>query len=73
MERAVKHWNITASAGHYNAMHNLQFGFQQGGVMRESINAILVAYNKYCAEMKSESRDAFIHFVTGNGINLKKY
>ena len=73
LERATKHWNIAASAGHYNAMHNLQFGFQQGGVRRESINAILAAYNKSCAEMKSESRDAFIRFVTGNGINLKKY
>ena len=73
LERATKHWNIAASAGHYNAMHTLQFGFQQGGVRRESINTILAAYNKSCAEMRSESRDTFIRFVMGNGINLKKY
>ena len=24
VERAVKHWTIAASAGHYNAMHHLR-------------------------------------------------
>ena len=72
-ERAIKHWTIAASAGHYIAMNNLRALFEDGVVSRESINAILAAYNKSCAEMRSESRDAFIRFVTGNGINLKKY
>jgi TPR repeat protein len=73
LERAMKHWTIAASAGHYNAMHTLQFGFQQGGISRESINTTLAAYNKSCAEMRSKSRDIFIRFVGGSGINLKKY
>ena len=73
LERAMKHWTIAASAGHYNAMHTLQFGFQQGGISRESINTTLAAYNKSCAEMRSESRDAFIRFMVGSEINLKKY
>jgi TPR repeat protein len=27
MERAVKHWTIAASAGHYDAMHNMLVAF----------------------------------------------
>jgi TPR repeat protein len=73
LERAMKHWTIAASAGHYKAIHTLQFGFQQGGFSRESINTTLAAYNKSCAEMRSKSRDTFICFVGGSGINLKKY
>ena len=76
LERAAKHWTIAASAGHYNAMYTLLDLFkngQQGGVSRESINTTLAAYNKSCAEMRSESRVAFIRFMAGSGINLKKY
>jgi tetratricopeptide (TPR) repeat protein len=76
LERAVKHWTIAASAGHYNAMYTLLVLFkkgQQGGVSRDSINTTLAAYNKSCAEMRSESRDAFIRFMVGSEINLKKY
>jgi enhanced entry protein LpnE len=76
LERAAKHWTIAASAGHYNAMYTLLDLFkkgQQGGVSRDSINTTLAAYNKSCAEMRSESRDAFLRFMAGSGINLKKY
>ena len=61
-ERAIKHWTIAASAGHYIAMNNLRALFEDGVVSRESINAILAAYNKSCAEMRSESRDACIQW-----------
>jgi TPR repeat protein len=61
-ERAVTHWTIAASAGHYTAMNNLITCFKKGAVSRESINAILAAYNKSCAEMRSESRDACIQW-----------
>ena len=62
MERAVKHWTIAASAGYCHAMNNLITCFKKGAVSRESINAILAAYNKSCAEMRSESRDACIQW-----------
>jgi hypothetical protein len=60
MERAVKHWTISAFAGQYNAMHHLRISFGKGFVSRESIDAILIAYNNSCAEMRSEARDASI-------------
>jgi TPR repeat protein len=59
-ERAVKHWMIAASAGHYIAMQYL-LGASKGGIVsRESIDSTLTAYNNSCAEMRSEARDAYI-------------
>jgi hypothetical protein len=60
MERALKHWTIAASAGCYKTMHKLKKYFEKGHISRESINSTLVAYNKSCAEMRSEARDAII-------------
>ena len=60
MERAIKHWTIAASAGCFCAMYHLISFFQKGFVSRESINSILAAYNKSCAEMRSQARDAYI-------------
>ena len=58
-ERAVKHWTIAASAGDYHAMHHVRKYFELG-VIRESIDSTLAAYNASCAEMRSEARDTFI-------------
>ena len=58
MGRAVKHWMIAASAGEYNAMHNLLIAFNQGLTSRDTMDSTLAAYNNYCAEMRSEARDA---------------
>jgi TPR repeat protein len=63
-ERAFKHLTIAACAGCFRAMHALQVLFQKGRVSRESINTTLAAYNEYCAEMRSEARDACIRAVT---------
>jgi hypothetical protein len=60
MERAVKHLTIAASAGCFCAMDNLLIALEDREVSRESIDSILTAYNKSCAEMRSEARDAFI-------------
>jgi len=63
MERAIKHL-IAASAGCFEAMHVLIECFESfeedGFVNRESIDTTLAAYNNSCAEMRSESRDAYI-------------
>jgi tetratricopeptide (TPR) repeat protein len=59
-DRAVKHWIISASAGSYNAMHNLKLALKDRYVSRESIDSTLTAYNNSCAEMRSEARDAWI-------------
>ena len=59
-ERAIKHWSIAASAGEYQAMHTLIKEFEGGFVSRDAIDAILIAYNNACAEMRSEARDAYM-------------
>jgi len=65
-DRALKHWKIAASAGHYDAMQQLQMNSKKGVVSRESINSTLTVYNKSCAEMRSEARDAYIHMFMEN-------
>jgi TPR repeat protein len=60
VERAIKHWTIAASAGHYSSMYNLLVALKKSAVSRESIDSTLAAYNTSCAEMRSEARDAYI-------------
>ena len=64
VERAVKHWTIAASAGDYEAMHQLRTFFEQGAISRESIDSTLIAYNNSCIEMRSEARDVYIRVAT---------
>jgi TPR repeat protein len=61
IERALKHWAIAASGGQYLAMHNMLAAFEKGYISKESIDSTLAAYNDCCAEMRSETRDAYIH------------
>ena len=63
MQRALKHWMISASAGEYGSMNNLLIAFKGGAVSRESIESTLAVYNSSCAEMRSESRDACIQIM----------
>jgi TPR repeat protein len=66
VERAVKHWMIAASAGHFAAMQNLLNAFNQGSTSRATIDSTLTAYNNSCVEMRSEARDAAIHFFVAS-------
>ena len=63
IERAVKHLTIAASAGDYYSMHTLRTNVENGFVCRESIDSTLKAYNKSCAEMRSEAREAIIRVM----------
>jgi TPR repeat protein len=69
MERAVRHWTIAASGGEFYAMHNLLVALENGEVSRESIYSTLTAYNEYCAEMRSEARDAYILMTPQTKVN----
>ena len=63
VERAVKHFTIAASGGHYNAMQILRKLFEKGYdtvVCRDVIDSTLTAYIHSCAEMRSDGRDAAI-------------
>jgi hypothetical protein len=44
-------------------MNYLRLYFEQGHVSRESIDIALTAYNKSCAEVRSEARDAYISVI----------
>jgi TPR repeat protein len=59
LERAVKHCMIAASSGHHTSMHNLRTLLQQGLISRDTMDLTLTAYNKSCAEMRSEARRRF--------------
>ena len=61
VEQTMKHLTIAASAGDYHAMHELITFFAKCHISRESIDSTLTAYNNYCAEVRSEARDASIH------------
>jgi hypothetical protein len=64
LPRAKKHLTIAASAGSYLAMHALVTLFEPGVDNRADIDSILLAYNKSCAEMRSEARDNSIRAIT---------
>jgi TPR repeat protein len=78
-ERAIKHWTIAASAGHFAAMneliklfeecnkHQLRESFEKDWVSSESIYTTLAAYNNSCAEMRSEARDNYIRVMAETG------
>ena len=72
MEQALKHWTISASAGHFVAMHHLRTCYENGIVSRESIDSTLTAYNNSCTEIRSEARDAYIHFFAVKGGSSKR-
>jgi hypothetical protein len=66
--RALKHWTIAASAGHYKAIHGLitvsKF-ILNNHIGEESIVSILTAYNNSCTEMRSDARDKYISELNG--------
>jgi TPR repeat protein len=64
LPRAKKHLTIAASAGSYLAMHALVTLFEPGVDNRADIDSILLAYNKSCAETRSEARDNSIRAIT---------
>jgi hypothetical protein len=59
-ERAVKHYKIAASAGHFTAMSNLLGAFKGGLLSKNDIEATFTAYNNSCAKMRSEARDNYM-------------
>ena len=63
MELAIKHWIVSASAGHYQAMGHLKTCFEKGCFSGESIDSTMTAYNNSCAEMRSKARDAYIRVM----------
>lgn len=56
-KRAIKHWVISASAGHDNSMKAIRSSLEQGLVERDEYKLTLKAYIDSSTEMRSETRD----------------
>ena len=57
VERAIKHFMISASAGWSQAMEAIKFLFKKRHVKRDLYELTLQAYNDSCAEMRSKARE----------------
>ena len=62
VDRAIKHWIISASSGHGGSMPEIQRAFERGLVKSYVYEQTLKAYDVSCAEMRSEARDVAARF-----------
>jgi TPR repeat protein len=67
MERAIKHWTISASAGWSGSMTAIQEEFKRGHLQSDLFELTLKAYNDSCVEMRSKAREDAAYF-TENGV-----
>ena len=58
MNRAVKHWMISAAAGHDNALKPIRDCFLRGHATKDDFEKALRAHKEAKDEMKSDRRDA---------------
>jgi TPR repeat protein len=57
MERAIKHWIISASAGHSKSILWIKKSFERGHVQSDVYELTLKVYNDSCTEMRSKARE----------------
>jgi TPR repeat protein len=67
MERAMKHWTISASAGDSKSMTAIQTLFEEGNVRTDAYELTLKSYNHSCEEMRSKARED-AGYVDQNGM-----
>lgn len=60
---AVKHWQISASAGHKDSLYNVGLGHRRVLVTHDEYAATLRAYQKFRGEETSEQRDKYDVFA----------
>lgn len=65
-DRALKHWTISARAGHDMALDQIKQGFSRGLVTKEDFEKTLRAYKNSLDEMKSEQRIQALHLSGEN-------
>jgi TPR repeat protein len=56
LERAIKHWIISASAGHSKSILMIKKSLERGHVQNDVCELTMKAYNHSCEEMRSEAR-----------------
>jgi len=57
MERAYKHWLISARTGHENSLDVIKQGFRNKDVTKDLYATTLRAHHESRKEMKSDARD----------------
>ena len=57
MDRAFKHWMISARGGYADSLHNIKQMYSDGYVTKEGYTKALQAYQMYLGEIKSVQRD----------------
>jgi len=57
IDRAMKHFILSARAGHKKSLDNVKVGFKNGLVTKDEYANTLRAYQYQQDEMKSDSRD----------------
>jgi TPR repeat protein len=67
MERAIKYWTFSASAGQKESMMMIKESFEKGLVQTDAYELMLKAYNHSCEEMRSKARDDAAYFEE-NGV-----
>ena len=64
MNRAVKHWMISASAGHDKSLKEIRECFMDGHATKDDFEKALRAHKEAADEMKSDQRDAAAAFLS---------
>jgi TPR repeat protein len=58
ISRAVKHWMISAAAGHDNSLKEIRQFFLEGHATKDDFEKALRAHKDVTDEMKSDQREA---------------
>jgi len=59
MDRAYKHWMISANDGLVKSMKTIQEGYKRGFVTKDDYAKTIRAYDNSIAEMRSDDRDRY--------------
>ena len=62
IDRAVKHWMISAGAGYDKPLKEIREGYMKGYVRKEDFERTLRANKEANDEMKSYQRDAWVAY-----------
>jgi hypothetical protein len=71
MDRAYKHWMISANDGYDLAMKAVQEGYNSGFVTKDDYAKTTSAYGNSIDEMKSDDRDRAAAFHASRGMGAE--
>ena len=70
---AVRHWRISAAAGHKPSVDGLIRCFQEGLISKESLEKSMRAKHEACQAMRSEDRDLALKRMIQRGDDVESY